>query len=319
MGIKEPAAKGIADEGVWDLDELEDKLSKPTQWGSVGAKTYKAFSSTHPKLPAGAYTVTLDRNDGKIVYIKRDIQTDFIIRFQESWADKILTEIDTFWSCSDIFKKSGFLHRRGYLLYGPQGTGKSSLVQQIISDIIARDGIVLICENTRFFNLALTTFRQAEPERNLVCIYEDIDAIIRQYGEDELLSILDGANMVNRVLNIATTNYPESLDKRIVSRPRRFDRVIKILAPSDDVRMEFLKQKLPKAARHKDWLEKTRGLSFAGITEAIISVVCLGNDLDETIRILTDMENGHPSSEDFGTKKKIGFGGKDDDDLDDDD
>lgn len=315
--------KGIAEQGVWDLKDLEDKLSKPTQWGSVGPQMYKGFSTTHEKLPAGAYTITLDRNDDRVIFKKKDIKTDEIINFKDSWADKILSEIKRFWKSGDKFKEIGVLHRRGYLLYGPQGTGKSSMVQQIMSNVVDGGGIVLICENPKFFNMALTTLRQSEPERQLVCIFEDIDAIIKKYNEDELLSILDGANMVDYVLNIATTNYPELLDRRIVSRPRRFDRVIKILNPSKAVRTEYLKRKLPKREKVPVWVKKTENLSFAAITESIISVLCLGNDLDETIKILTNIEKGHPSSEDFGKQGKgLGFGkgeGVVEDDDDDDD
>lgn len=317
----------VENEGIWDLEELEDKTVKPVQWAIVGSKMYKAISSTHPRLPAGVYTVTLDRNDDTPVFIKRDVKVDALLRFKDSLADLILNEINMFWGKGKKFKEIGFLHRRGYLLYGPQGTGKSSIVNQIMTDIVGRKqivgyktgekgrepievgGVVLICENPRFFNIGLATLRKAEPNRNLVCIFEDIDAIIRKYGEDELLSILDGSNMVDRVLNIATTNYPEMLDKRIVSRPRRFDRVIKIMQPSRSVREEYLRLKLPKGHEVRHWLDKTDGLSFAGITEAIISVCCLGNTLEDTIRIITDIENGHPNSNDFGTKGSLGFGG----------
>jgi len=300
-------SKNVGDQGVWGLEELEDKVGKPTQWGIVGSRTYKGFPSTHETLPAGAYTVTMDRNDNQAIFKKKSIKTDEIMRFKDSLNDRIFNEIQTFWGTKKKFKDVGVLHRRGYLLYGPQGTGKTSIVQQVMTDVIENGGLVMICENPKFFNQALSTFRRAEPNRQLVCIFEDIDAIIKRYGEDELLSILDGANMVDFVLNIATTNYPELLDRRIVSRPRRFDRVIKILNPSKKVRTAYLRKKLPKKYNLAKWVKATGELSFAGITEAIISVVCLGNSLDETIEILTDLEKGHPSSEDFGKEGGLGF------------
>ncbi len=113
--------------------------------------------------------------------------------------------------------------------------------------------------------------------------------------------------MIDGVLNIATTNYPERLDKRLVSRPRRFDRVLKVDVPSDAVRKEFLKFKLPKGSDIKEWVKKTKDMSLAAVTEAIISVTCLGNDLDDTIAILKSLEKDSPSSEDFGSKATLGF------------
>jgi len=303
-----------ADEGFWgkrDLDHLEESITRPAQWGAIRGGVYKALASTHKKLPAGAYSITIDNNDDAAVFLKKNIKTDDIIRFRDSPSWKIIEEINRFWGEGEKFRSLGFLHRRGYLLYGPQGTGKSSVVQQVISDVIQKDGVVLVCEKPKFFNVALNTFRLAEPTRNVVCVFEDIDAIIKRHGEEELLSILDGANMVDRVLNIATTNYPELLDKRIVSRPRRFDRVLKIEVPTQKVRHDFLKARLPKGENVKEWMKATEGLSFAGISEAIISVICLGNSLDETIKILTDLESGHPSSDEFGAKAGLGFSGRD--------
>ena len=308
----------IFDKGVWDKEDLkdlneEDKALRPTQWGVVSTDTYKALSITRKTLTPGAYTITKDMQDGQPIFFKKDVKFDETL-MGEGISTQIIKEITDFWSKRDVFRAHGFLHSRGYMLYGGQGVGKSSIVQQIMSDIIGKGGIVFICGNPTFFMLGLKVFRQTEPSRPIVCVFEDIDAIIKKYGEDELLSILDGANQVDCVLNIATTNYPETLDKRIISRPRRFDRVYKIESPGDEVRLAYLKSKLPKSEKIMKWLRKTKGLSFAGMAEAIISVLCLGNPLDDTIKILKDLENGHPNSSDFGTG--IGFGNEHDEEED---
>src|SRR5438128_2696328 len=101
------------------------------------------------------------------------------------------------------------------------------------------------------------------------CVFEDIDAIIKTHQESELLQWLDGAQQINTVVNLATTNYPEQLDRRILCRPRRFDRVIKIDGASDDVRRQYLAKKLPglRPDELADWIEKTEDLSFAGLSE----------------------------------------------------
>ena len=297
------------DNGVYGVDSLdEEKVIKPSQWGAVGAKIFKAFSVTHQVLPSGCYTVTIDRTDDKPVFCGKYIKNDQIIHFKDDLTNKLLKEIGSFWSKGDVFKKNGFLHRRGYMLYGSQGTGKSSIVLQVMEDIINRGGVVLMCDNPRFFMEGLKNFRQVESQRPLVCVFEDIDAIIKKYGDTELLSMLDGENQIDKVINIATTNYPELLDKRIVSRPRRFDRIYKVIAPNDQVRISFLKSKLPKDQNLKEWYTKTKGLSFASLAELLISVLCLENDLDETVKILKDLENGSPTSTDSDFGGSLGFG-----------
>lgn len=298
------------EEGVWNIEELEDKIIKPNQWVSIGSKTFKAVSVTHTKLPSGCYLIEKDNRDDNSIFIRKNIKIDDILSFKDGLTEKFLKEIDEFWGKQKVFKENGFLHRRGYMLYGSQGSGKSSIVWQVAQDVIKRGGIVFVCKNPEFFSKGLTTFRQVESDRPIVCVFEDIDAIIHKYGETEILQLLDGDNQIDRVINIATTNYPELLDKRIISRPRRFDRLYKILNPSDSIRIQFLKKKLPKSANQKEWIKKTQGLSFAALTESLISVLCLGNDLDETVEILKDIESKEPKSSDFGTSK-VGFNNED--------
>lgn len=294
------------EDGFWDISDIEEKVSKPNQWGSVGAKTFKALSVTHPTLPAGCYGVTKDMNDGSTVFVGKYVKIDKIMKFKGGLANRLLKEIDDFWGKEILFTKHGFLHRRGYLLYGPQGTGKSSMVWQVAQDVISRGGIVLMCDNPVFFAAGIKTLRQVEPRRPIVCVFEDIDAIIAKHGESEILSMLDGDNQVDRVINVATTNYPEKLDKRLVSRPRRFDRIYKVESPDNSIRIAFLKEKLPNGQNVKEWITKTEGLSFAALAESLISVLCLGNSLDDTVATLRDLESKTPASSDF--KCKVGFG-----------
>lgn len=307
------------DEGMWDNEYLKENVKLTSQWGMVGARSYKGFPPTTGELPAGVYSITLDRNDEKAVFIRRDVKTDDIFELGDPLLETTIQEVREFWGMGAKFKKFGFLQRRGYLFYGPQGTGKSSVVKQLMSDVIKEGGVVLLCENPKFFDLGLTTLRQGEPDRRVMCVFEDVDTIIARYGEDELLAILDGANMVDVVLNVATTNYPERLDRRIVSRPRRFDRVVKVGNPSDAVRAAFFKHHLPKLNQQKlnKLMKETAGLSMAALSEVIISVHCLGNTMEQTLEILHAMENGNPSSSEFGKSEPIGFAGSNRDDDDD--
>jgi SpoVK/Ycf46/Vps4 family AAA+-type ATPase len=153
-------------------------------------------------------------------------------------------------------------------------------------------------------------FRKIEPDRPLVCIFEDIDAVIEMHGDSELLGWLDGSHQINKVINIATTNYPERLDRRIVSRPRRFDRIIKIEAPTAAMRETYLRRKLPDLVSNGQlthWVDLTDGLSFAALAELVISVACLGNTLEDTVKLLRLLEEQHPSSKDFDRPGSMGF------------
>lgn len=182
-------------------------------WTRAGARRYQAARHVFAReLPPGLYTLARDHL-GEIVFERRDVRVDALVRLPGGVADDVLREVEHFWTLAPAFAAYGFLHRRGYLLYGPHGCGKTSIVQQIVQDAAARNGVVFVCGASAVLTRGLATFRQLEPDRPVVCVFEDIDAIVGEHGEDELLALLDGETRIDHVLNVATTNYPERLDR----------------------------------------------------------------------------------------------------------
>lgn len=271
------------------------------RWIRLGARTYYAARrETLRTLPPGMYTLDRD-HEGDVIFERRDLAVDALVRFAGSTTDLLLREVEGFWSLADAFAEHGFLHRRGYLLYGPAGCGKSSIVRQVIHHVVQQDGLVILCGAPGVLGRGLVALRRIEVVRPVVCVFEDIDAIVANHGEEELLSLLDGENQVDHVLNVATTNYPEQLDRRFVARPRRFDRIVRIDAADERTRRSYLTTKLPRtdAAELERWVRATEGLSLAALAEAVISVCCLGNGLEETIALLRKTSAGRVSSRDF--------------------
>ena len=280
----------------------------PIQWKLSMPGVFEACGTTYRMLPAGAYTCSLNQY-GEPQLLAKDLQVDDLIDFADSLPSQILKEIENFWSLGDKFSRYGYLHRRGYLLYGPQGSGKSSVVHQVVHRIIKAGHVAVFCEHPGVLTRALELFRKIETERPLVCMFEDIDAIIEVHGDSELLQWLDGSHQINKVINIATTNYPERLDRRIVSRPRRFDRIIKIEAPAAQIREAYLTKKLPELVGPElaRWVTITDGLSFAALAELVISVACLDNSLEDTVSVLRTLDDQHPSSREFERPGTMGF------------
>jgi hypothetical protein len=277
------------------------------QWMITGPNTYQVCGRTTDALPAGAYSCALD-GCGNPVFQGRDLQVDELINFPDSLPARVLAEINTFWSQGDRFARYGFLHRRGYLLYGKQGCGKSSLVHQIVGEVVAAGYVAFFCQSPYWFIRCMEKFRTVEPSRPMVCIFEDIDAIIEQNGESDLLQWLDGNHQVDKAVNLATTNYPERLDRRIISRPRRFDRILRIDAPDARTRQAYFGRKVPEltAAELATWVDLTDGLPFAALAEMVISVCCLGNDLEESAKLLKTLDAHTPSSLEFANSGATG-------------
>lgn len=303
-----PSLAGRAD--ATPRSEEDQPKTRLIQWTGFGPDRYTACEKTWPILPGGVYTI--DMFEGRIIFCNQPINIDDLFYFTDSIGDQVIKEIETFWNAADRYAQRGYRHRRGYMLYGPQGSGKSSIVQQTISRIGERGGLVFLCTcPPELMNRALHNFRLVEPRRPVLCIFEDVDSIIAAHGDKEILSLLDGESQIDFVLNLATTNYPERLDRRIVARPRRFDRIIKVDMPGPNVREAYFKAKLTDASHAEiaSLVEKSDGLSFAAMAEIIISVKCLGNDLEETLETLREMHKRMPNSREYDNRE-MGFGGR---------
>ena len=262
------------------------------------------------KLPSGAYEI--QTTDSGFLFTKQTLHVDELIDFDDSKMSAVLEEIGRFWDRHSIFQQYKFLHRRGYLFYGPAGSGKTCLVQQIIADIVRRDGLAFYINTApRIAADGLRdALRRVEPDRPIVCVLEDIDAIIRYHGESDVLSFLDGEIQVDRIITIATTNYPEQLDRRIIARPRRFDRLVYVGMPDANIRRKYFKSKLLNMSDDEieQWVDISDEFSFAALSDLIISVKCLGNDLQTTAKQLADLLKSKPSSEKFNEpKERFGF------------
>ena len=278
------------------------------QWACCADNRFMAAPDTTLRLPPAAYTF-VPTQQGIQIITKRLI-VDELLEFPDSRQGEILQEIEDFWGRASIFKHYNVRHRRGYMFHGPAGSGKTCLVQQIMARVIAGGDIVAILDgHPAHFRSGLQLVRQVEPERRIVAVIEDIDAVIAQFGEDEILSLLDGENQIDHVLNLATTNYPERLDKRLVNRPRRYDRILKVGMPTAKMReLYFLKKlKLPAEELAK-WVKATEDFSFAACCELLISVMCLGRDFEKSVQKLKDMLTAKPSST-ADVSARAGFAG----------
>lgn len=299
-GVLRKAFPPISDRDDEVYLERKEMKDTPSQW-SRGNGGYFPANPTAKKLPAGVYYLT-PTNYGTQWKVM-NISTDSLYRLPDTKSDEVISEIEQFWKLADEFKKYGFTHKRGYLLWGPPGSGKSSTIAFIIKMLIETDGIIIMADNPpKIVSQALRDFRLIEPDRPVVVIWEDIDTIIMRYGETEVLSILDGESSIDKVVHIATTNYPENLDGRVVNRPSRFDRIVKIGLPNQMARKDYLMKKIGRTDHEGyDLVKETEGLSIAHVKELIVGVFCQKLSIAEMLERLKKMKT-LPKSTDDGNK-----------------
>lgn len=296
----------------YDYDEEEGVLKENARlWAKVGDAYFPA-DQTIDKLGAGQYSIEFSHNRG-LYFVDKPINLDELLILPDSASEEIIENIKQFWDKEQMFRTLGFLWKRGVLLYGPAGSGKTSTLQLIIKEIVDRGGIAVYVKQPKLTASGLEMLRRIEPTRPVVVLVEDIDAIQQNYGEADLLAMLDGDLQIDNVVFIATTNYPEKLDKRLVNRPSRFDIVRKIGMPTAEARAVYLaarnKRLIEDEEEFEKWVEQTDGFSIAHLKELIVSVEALDASFDETIARLRIMMETTPDSEDDEEKSTIGFTG----------
>ena len=284
---------GIATETI-EIVVKNNKTKKPTQFTTTNDKDYFFANRTCDKLPSGFYTIKY--SDSKGLFSKKsELFTDNILVLPNLPHKKILDDIEKFWECEEKFKEYELVYKRGFLLHGAPGCGKSSVVNLVLKDIIDRGGVAFEMQNPYNYSDYIKLFREVEPERPVVVVIEDIDDLIAEFSEKEITNILDGINQTYKVVYLATTNNMSKLGDKIKKRPSRFDRVIEIKKPQIEDRKVFLENKIKETDRNSlnidKWVKDTEGLTISHLKELIISVIIMGNEYDETLELLKNMSN----------------------------
>lgn len=278
------------------------------RWGST-EDVFFGMAETHDTLPCGLFRCESHPNHGPVL-VKQKVETDALLELPDDASNSILREFETFWKIGDRFAERGFLAKRGYLLWGPPGSGKTSVVQILVKKLVAQqNGIVLLLEHPHIAAACLQMLRKIEPKRPLIAIMEDMDALVRKFGENEYLALLDGEAQVDCICYLATTNYPEFLDKRFVDRPSRFDTIRYIGMPSAAARRVYLQTKESSLEGDEldEWVQASEGFSVAHLKEMIIAVKCFGQSLEDVVKRLAEMHERKPTSEDSPDKAGAGF------------
>lgn len=261
------------------------------------------------KLPCGLYEIESNHNIG--IFFKRvAFSTENVIKFPDTNSEKVIDQIKTFWDKEKLFSEYELSFKRGILLYGPPGSGKTCTVKIVIEDVIKRGGIVLKFQQPELFSEGLRILRGIHPDIPIVVLMEDIDSILETFNESDVINILDGVDRVEKILFLATTNYPEKLGDRISNRPSRFDKRYFIDVPSIEERKLYFSKviKSEDIKRLKididKWAEDTEKMSLAHLKELVIAVIILGSSYDDTIEALKSMKEKIDTD---GEKGNMGF------------
>ena len=307
-GEKAGRPMAISDWGIEeDLMDTGKDMPSPSRWARSGSMYWGVQDSTD-QLAGGMYTGSYSNGVGFYLDKKANL-TDGLIHLPDSASDAVLREINEFADLKGEFLARKMVYKRGIFLWGPPGSGKTSTLAQIVDIVIGKmNGIAYMVEDPNIAVECLKLIRRIEPHRQIVALFEDMDALIASYGEAKYLSLLDGENQVDNIIYVATTNYPERIDKRFINRPSRFDTVIQVGMPTASARAMYLKHREPSLTdvEVERYVSLSDGFSLAHLREFIILTRVFKRDVDWAANKLRIMMSITPSS-DKANSREFGF------------
>lgn len=202
---------------------------------------------------------------------------------EEGLKELIREDFATFFESRATYEKYGIPWKRGVLLLGPPGNGKTHCIKALVNYL----GIP--CLYVRTFERDYGTqqgaiaevFARARQTAPCVLVFEDLDSLLNDQNRSFFLNELDGFAANAGLMVVGTTNHPENLDPAILDRPSRFDRKYTFHLPDADCRAKYLQVfsaglepqlRLDEPAARRI-SELSEGFSFAYLRELYLSAM----------------------------------------------
>jgi len=191
----------------------------------------------------------------------------------EDMEKKVFNDMNKFFENKEFYLKNNLPFRRGILLHGPPGNGKTMFIKYVLKKLVEMKhaGVLMNCGEQDLYSDMAEILKYSFGENPVVLVIEDIDGIDSYYRSD-FLNFIDGVKPLHNVFIIATTNYPEKVDAALINRPSRFDRIYNFKMPNKNARKKLLKFYFPalKNGTLDDYATETKSFSGAYFKELFI-------------------------------------------------
>ncbi|KAF1821292.1 mitochondrial chaperone BCS1 [Dissoconium aciculare CBS 342.82] len=275
-----------------------------------------------------AHQMSLSLNEGKtVVYTSRNTAWEISgtpkrkrplesVVLAEGLAERVQADMREFLDARTWYLDRGIPRRRGYLLHGPPGTGKTSFVQALAGAMDCNIAMLSLSQRGLTDDLLNHLLINVPP--HTIVLLEDADAAFsnrRQQREADgysganvtysgLLNALDGVASAEERVIFMTTNHIERLDDALI-RPGRVDMILH-LDHADEWQMGRLWDRfyadpaVPQDARKEAFLKRAREVGVVGkVSTAALQGLFLYNkdDPDGAVEMVEQLAVGRPGGQ----------------------
>jgi hypothetical protein len=216
------------------------------------------------------------RSKGVTVHRLPSVQREDVI-LPEATLKLLDRNVLSFVASRAQLRRLGQSTRKGILLYGPPGAGKTHTIRYLASNLPDHTTLIITAAQVALLAQYMNLARLLQPT---MVVIEDVDLIARDRNEigpceesllNGLLNEMDGLKQDADILFILTTNRPEQLESALASRPGRIDQAIEVPLPDDIGRKKLVQlygRGLPLGdAVVGEAAQRTKGVSAAFIKE----------------------------------------------------
>ncbi|HEX9538055.1 MAG TPA: ATP-binding protein [Streptosporangiaceae bacterium] len=212
--------------------------------------------------------------------------------------DSIERHVISITSHAERLRAVGQHLKRGLLLHGFPGTGKTHTVRYLMGRMSGCTVILMTGQAMRFIEPAAALARRLQPS---MLVLEDVDLVAqdRSFGPDSspllfsLLEAMDGIGADADVTFVLTTNRAGMLERALVDRPGRVDLAVEIPKPDEQARERLLRLYAGTLELEADLapvIAATEGVTASFIKELLRRAVLAAFRASDDVRSLTDAD-----------------------------
>ncbi|KAF9000853.1 P-loop containing nucleoside triphosphate hydrolase protein [Cyathus striatus] len=184
-----------------------------------------------------------DENWSKSASLYKSIRSsdwDSVV-LKDEFREGLRRDVESFFNSRDAYASLDITWKRGILLLGPPGNGKTECIKALLNEF--KDVEALYVKSFTTSDGPEKGVRQifdhARKHAPCILVVEDLDSMVTRKVRSFFLNELDGLAKNEGILTIATTNHPERIDDSILNRPSRFDVKYNFTLPERDIRKTF--------------------------------------------------------------------------------